>query len=72
MKMREARYAEMEAQAEIDDHANTIIIDTTPEEPRQIAAPQADPNTEEIIEPAATTHKAAAAPAQDTMAGPNF
>lgn len=72
MKMREARYAEMEAQAEIDDHANTIIIDTTPEEPRQLAVPQADPDTGEIIEPAATTHKAAAAPAQDTMAGPNF
>ena len=53
MKMREARYAELEAQAEIDGYANTIIIDTTPttpEEPKQLQGPQVEPETGEIIE----------------------
>ncbi len=54
MKMREARYAELEAQAEIDGYANTIVIDTTPtmpEEPKQLQGPQIEPETGEIIEP---------------------
>lgn len=75
MKMREARYADMEAQAEIDDHANTIIIDTTPIEPSQQPQVQhVDPETGEITEtePEQTKTTAAAAPAQDMMAGLNF
>lgn len=72
MRMREARYAEMEAQAEIDGNANTIIIDTTPEEPKQLP-PQAnvDKETGEVIEPRATHAAAEAAPAAG-MAGPSF
>jgi recombination protein RecT len=75
MKMREARYAEMEAQAEIDDHANAIIIDTTPTEPLQLQQSQAqyvDLETGEVTEPEQNKTTAAAAPAQDTMAGPDF
>lgn len=65
MKVREARYAEIQAQAEIDAQANAIPIDTTPtaqlpaaqpatEAPRQperqtAVIPQTDPATGEII-----------------------
>lgn len=67
MKMREARYAEMEAQAEIDTNANTTIIDITPiqEAPQQINSPKIDTDTGEILNiPAAST--------QETMPGLNF
>lgn len=55
MKVREARYAEVQAQAEIDAEANTIPIDTTtptqlPASPAAIETPQADPTTGEVIE----------------------
>jgi recombination protein RecT len=72
MKMREARYAEMEAQAEIDDHANAIIIDTTPEPDslaQQLPGETVDMETGEITEPEI---QADAAPAQEATAGPNF
>lgn len=46
MKMREAKYAEMEVQEEIDNNANQIIIDTTIEEP----AIDVDFETGEIIQ----------------------
>lgn len=71
MRMREARYAELEAQAEIDGNANSIIIDTTPEEPKQLPQMHVDESTGEIIEPKATPAAAEAAPAAGT-AGPSF
>lgn len=43
MKAREARFAEIQAQAEIDAAANTTLIDTTPQ--AQLPAPQAQPAT---------------------------
>lgn len=43
MKMREARYAEIQVQAEIDAEANTILIDTA--KPAQLPAPAAEPYT---------------------------
>lgn len=65
MKVREARYAEIQAQAEIDAQANAISIDTTPAaqlpaaqptiealqqpERQPAAVPQTDPTTGEII-----------------------
>ena len=77
MKMREARYAELEAQAEIADHANAIIIDATPtEEPKQLQGPQVEPETGEIIEqpsaPPARNASAAAQSQQSIFEGPNF
>lgn len=80
MKMREAKIAEMEAQAEIDDNANRFIIDTTPEPAAQAALPESrqqhsievDRSTGEVMEPAgATTGKAATVGAQVTL-GPTF
>ena len=84
MKMREARYAELEAQAEIDGYANTIVIDTTPttpEEPKQLQGPQVEPETGEIIEqqqpsaqpaqPAKSAH-AEVNTQQTLFEGPNF
>lgn len=72
MKMREARYAELEAQAEIDGYANTIVIDTTPptpEEPKQLQGPQVEPETIEQQQPSAQpTQLAKSAHAE----GPNF
>jgi len=62
MKVREARYAEIQAQAEVDAQANTITIDTAPtqappttpaalEAPAEfITIPQADPATREAVE----------------------
>lgn len=71
MKMREARYAEIEAQAEITAHANTTFIDTTtpaslPEAPSQPA--HVDISTGEVI------NAGTAAPAEtpDTTDGPDF
>lgn len=73
MKMKEARYAEVEAQAEIDGHANTIIIDTTPDEPKQLQGhPGVDYETGEIIEMEQTKTTPDAAPVQETIKGPNF
>lgn len=81
MKMREARYAELEAQAEIDGYANAIVIDTTPtapEEPKQLHGPQVEPETGEIIEqqqPSAQPAKSAHAEVntqQTLFEGPNF
>lgn len=40
MKAREARFAEIQAQAEIDAQANIIPIDTTPTAPAALGAPQ--------------------------------
>lgn len=66
MKAREARYAEIQAQAEIDSQANAVLIDTTtpaqlppPEAapatrpqpiPQQTTAPQVNPATGEVID----------------------
>ncbi len=73
MKAREARYAEMEAQSEIDAMANAIVIDTTPEEePKQLPDQTVDMETGEIIEPEQTEIQADAAPAKDTTSGPDF
>ena len=43
MKAREARYAEIQAQAEIDSQANAVLIDT--DTPAQLPAPEAAPAT---------------------------
>ncbi len=69
MKMREARFAEMEAQAEIDANANVIIIDTTPQPQRELPPPNVDGGTGEIINPG---KPAEAAPAATAPTGPNF
>jgi recombination protein RecT len=56
MKMREARYAEIEAQAEIDQIANTILIDPSPIQPAELPPPRVDTSTGEVLdfkEPAA-------------------
>ena len=67
MKMRETRYAEAETEAEINQYANAIVIDTSPDEPRSIP---------EAIEPDLVEEpkeKAAAAPAPSTEPeGPDF
>ncbi len=56
MKAREARFAEIQAQAEIDAQANIIPIDTTPTAPAALGAPpqpitipETNPGTEEVI-----------------------
>lgn len=69
MRMREARLADMEAQAEIDNHANTIIIDTTPQVQRKLQPPSVDADTGEIF---STVKPAEAAPAAATQIGPLF
>ena len=63
MKAREARFAEIQAQAEIDAQANIIPIDTTPTAlpptaaqalgapPQPATIPQTNPGTGEIVEP---------------------
>ena len=56
MKAREARFAEIQAQAEIDAQANVIPIDTTtpaelPAAPQPATIPQASPATGEVQEP---------------------
>lgn len=61
MKMREAHYAEIEAQAEINANANTVVIDTTPQTPALPSGTvNVDSGTGEVIgsgtaAPAATT-----------------
>lgn len=83
MKMREAKIAEMEAQAEIDANANGVIIDTTgaapeapaalPEHDDGITLPQTDPKTGEIIGSETTGHAAQAGKdGQQTLGGPTF
>lgn len=84
MKMREAKIAEMEAQAEIDALANTIIIDTTQEapQPRPVALPlpdaqeystlSFDKETGEVKEPVTGAPAGAATAAQTTFGGPSF
>lgn len=73
MKMREAKIAEMEAEAEIDASANAVVIDTTPVallEPQP--ALHFDQSTGEVKEPAKpVSAPAATAEAAQTM-GPNF
>lgn len=56
MKAREARFAEIQAQAEIDAQANIIPIDTTPTAPAALGAPpqpvtipETNPGTGEVI-----------------------
>jgi len=79
MKMREARYAELEAQADIDANANGNIIDTdlidpnTPPAPMisstsaipptPAGAPNTDPMTGEVLPPSAPKTLPASAPA---------
>ena len=46
MKIREARYAEIQAQAEIDAQANTVLIDTAPQ--AQLPPPDAAPAPQPI------------------------
>lgn len=46
MKIREARYAEIQAQAEIDAQANAVLIDTTPQ--AQLPPPDAAPAPQPI------------------------
>ncbi len=70
MKMREAHYAEMEAQEEINSNANTIVIDTTAsEEPKQL---QADLDTGEIVEPQTNQQEMAMAAGAEYLEGPDF
>ena len=71
MKMKEARYAEIEAQSEIDSFANTTIIDTTQDEPKHLQSPAVDHEAGEVAKPQ-QTKIADAVPVQETMAGPNF
>lgn len=62
MKMREARYAEIEAQAEITANANATLIDTTPNKPALTeAAMTIDEETGEV------TPNGSAAPAGTTV-----
>ena len=84
MKMREARIAELEAQAEIDANANGEIIDTTPTlaagavgalpEGGQSVTMHVDPNTGEVREPepANPAGAATAEGQQTTFGGPAF
>jgi len=79
MKMREARYAEMEAQEEIDSNANAILIDTMPAHQGKLSPMQPtqviDKDTGEIIEPdEENTHDTTttAQVAQAATAGPSF
>ena len=71
MKMKEARYAEIEAQSEIDSFANTTIIDTTQDEPKHLQSPAVDHEAGEATKPQ-QTKMADAVPVQETMAGPSF
>ena len=64
MKMREARYAEIEAQAEIAANANATLIDTTPAPAALPEGTTVDTSSGEVIE------AGTAAPA--TSGGPDF
>jgi hypothetical protein len=48
-KLREARYAEIEAQVEIEANANAILIDTAPQHP-QLTSGTIDMETGEILD----------------------
>lgn len=82
MKAREVAYAEIQAEAEIQQQANTVLIDTTPQQPAAPASlPEAktisipvNPATGEILEPApaAKPNSRKAAPAQWEAAEPDF
>lgn len=67
MKMREAKYVEMESQAEIDSNANRTFIDVAPveESPKQINGHVVDTETGEIL-------NTPAAAGQETIPGLNF
>ncbi len=70
MKMREARYAEIEAQAEIDQNANVILIDSTPAQPAELLLPRVDTSTGEVLD---LKKPAAAATAEQTrLDSPTF
>lgn len=73
MRMREARFADLEAQAEIDGHANAIIIDTTAEEPKahQQQTLNVDPETGEVLDQPKAPPATGAAPAAGAAA-PSF
>ena len=80
MKMREARFAEMEAQAEIDANANGVVIDTTPAFPSEPAALtegggahaiQTDPRTGEVKEPVPAAGAPQTEGQQTTLGGPD-
>ena len=64
MKMREARYAEIEAQAEITANANATLIDTTPAPAALPEGTTVDTGSGEVIE------TGTAAPV--TSGGPDF
>ena len=64
MKMREARYAEIEAQAEITANANATLIDTTPAPAALPEGTKVDTSSGEVIE------AGSAAPADGS--GPDF
>lgn len=72
MKMREARYAEIEAQTEISANANAILIDTAPtpaELPETTAdRPAVDLNTGEVVNTETTAPTEASVPSD----GPDF
>lgn len=81
MKMREAKIAEIEAQAEIDANANGDVIDVDGLPPAAPAAlpsadsggvtlPACDPATGEVLGPATTGNPVPAG--QQTISGPNF
>lgn len=81
MKMREARFAETEAQAEIDANANGVVIDTTPAFPSEPAALtegggahaiQTDPRTGEVKEPVPAAGAPQTEGQQTTLGGPDF
>lgn len=83
MKAREVAYAEIQAEAEIQEQANTVLIDTSapqPAAPASLPEPKktirVDANTGEVLEPQATPAAQPtgrkAAPAQWDVAEPDF
>lgn len=85
MKMREAKIAEMEANAEIDTYANTIIVDTTPDpmpavlsEATTMSEPKSEPQTKEPVKDESpksvikSDTAAEAATAEQESLGPDF
>lgn len=82
MKAREIAYAEIQAEAEIQEQANTVLIDTAPQPAAPASLPeskktiQVDASTGEVLEPkaapAAKPTSRKAAPAQWDVAEPDF
>ncbi len=82
MKAREVAYAEIQAEAEIQEQANTVLIDTAPQPAAPASLPepkktiQVDASTGEVLEPqaapAAKPTSRKAAPAQWDVAEPDF